>query len=329
MKTSDTMPCVLIMMATYNSEEFICKQIDSIRGQTYKNWSLVIQDDMSTDNTQAIIRDYCKQDSRISLMINDSKNHGPFINFHILLQNAKRNLEADFYMLSDHDDVWNNNKIEKMLEFYNKKYQSTQIPVLIYGDMTIIDAQGKQIYASLNSKSGIEYKNKITTFFAHKVYGCNTLFNKSLLNRIPDLDISDPRSKSFSHDNMLAKLAALYGDVSYMPVSLMEYRRYASNVTAKQSYSLGLGRILTRVFGIQELAKDHALTYRQSLYLIALIDNNTDEQRETLNNVQAGINEGGVKLFWFLLKNRVSWGKSVKTISHLIIILSGQYKKYL
>jgi len=44
-------PLIGILMATYNGEQFINEQIDSILAQTYKNWVLIIHDDGSQDDT--------------------------------------------------------------------------------------------------------------------------------------------------------------------------------------------------------------------------------------------------------------------------------------
>ena len=43
-----------ILMATYNGEKYIKEQIDSIIGQTYQNWQLIIRDDCSNDQTRTI-----------------------------------------------------------------------------------------------------------------------------------------------------------------------------------------------------------------------------------------------------------------------------------
>ena len=52
----------LILMATYNGEKYLRKQIESIIHQTNKNWKLLIRDDGSTDSTVFIIREYMKKD---------------------------------------------------------------------------------------------------------------------------------------------------------------------------------------------------------------------------------------------------------------------------
>ena len=52
---------IAILMATYNGEEFITEQIDSILNQSVQNWELFIHDDGSVDQTMNILNRYVAQ----------------------------------------------------------------------------------------------------------------------------------------------------------------------------------------------------------------------------------------------------------------------------
>ena len=58
-------PLVSILLNCYNASSFISKAIESVLGQTYHNWELVIWDDGSTDNTLQVINNY--KDKRIKI----------------------------------------------------------------------------------------------------------------------------------------------------------------------------------------------------------------------------------------------------------------------
>ena len=45
-------------MCTFNGEDFLEEQLDSIEGQDYKNWTLYVSDDGSKDKTLLILKDY-------------------------------------------------------------------------------------------------------------------------------------------------------------------------------------------------------------------------------------------------------------------------------
>ena len=58
-------PKVSVLLPTYNRAHVLRRAIDSIRAQTLEDWELIVVDDGSTDETQALMRHYCAKDSRI------------------------------------------------------------------------------------------------------------------------------------------------------------------------------------------------------------------------------------------------------------------------
>ena len=58
-------PKVSVLLPTYNRAHVLRQAIDSIRAQTLEDWELIVVDDGSTDETQALVRGYCAKDSRI------------------------------------------------------------------------------------------------------------------------------------------------------------------------------------------------------------------------------------------------------------------------
>ena len=105
-----------ILLATYNGEKYVQEQIESILNQTYKNIHLIISDDVSTDGTREILKQY-EENKNITIYY-QSQNLGYIKNFEFLISKVENNI----YMLSDQDDVWLPEKIEKTSIFmYNYK----------------------------------------------------------------------------------------------------------------------------------------------------------------------------------------------------------------
>ena len=52
---------VSVVIATYNGEKYIVKQLESIRNQTIKTDEVIIVDDRSNDNTFKIVKEYIEQ----------------------------------------------------------------------------------------------------------------------------------------------------------------------------------------------------------------------------------------------------------------------------
>ena len=59
---------VTILMSTYNGENFLAEQIESIQQQTYTDWTLLIRDDGSKDKTREIIKRFALEDDRITFI---------------------------------------------------------------------------------------------------------------------------------------------------------------------------------------------------------------------------------------------------------------------
>lgn len=91
---------VFIGMPAYNGERFITEAIESLRNQSYSDWTLYISDDASTDSTPAICREYARKDNRI-IYCRQEKNLGIFPNFKFLLDRA----DGPYFMWAAHDDI--------------------------------------------------------------------------------------------------------------------------------------------------------------------------------------------------------------------------------
>ena len=128
-----------VLMATYNGEKYLKEQIDSILNQTYQNIQLIISDDCSTDKTRQILRQY-EKDDRVKVFYQE-KNLGYVRNFEFLL----KKIENDLYMLSDQDDVWKKEKIEKSVE----KLENEGLD-LVFGDLEVVDENLNTIYESFD-----------------------------------------------------------------------------------------------------------------------------------------------------------------------------------
>ena len=322
-------PTILIMMTTYNGEEFLIQQIESICQQSYSNWQLVVRDDGSSDQTLAILNTYAEKDARIQVVQNQTDYHGAYPNFWGLVAYCKQLKAYDYYMFADQDDVWDKDKLEVYMDFCSDK--GLNEPLLVYGDMRIIDGDGKVTSNSLEANLGIAYTNAISTFFAHKVHGCNSFFNRCLFELALPLSPEEPEAKYVSHDNYYTKFAALLGQVYYLPRPMMSYRRYGTNVTSQHAYDFKLKRILKRLTALEELAKDHALTYRQTIATLECMKRLplSDGQKKLLKTVETILDRGGIYAVKQISKHHIDWGKRVKNVSRSLVLCLGMYKKYM
>lgn len=67
------LPKVSVVMPVYNGEEYLSKAIESVLGQTFKNFEFIIVNDGSRDNSIDIINRYAAADSRIKVISRENR----------------------------------------------------------------------------------------------------------------------------------------------------------------------------------------------------------------------------------------------------------------
>ena len=107
---------VSIIVPMYNAEKFIGKTIESVLSQTYENWEMLIMNDVSTDNSLAVVNEYAKKDDRIKV-VNTEKNMGVVKGRNHLIDLAN----GKYIAFLDADDYWHSQKLEKQIQFMKEK----------------------------------------------------------------------------------------------------------------------------------------------------------------------------------------------------------------
>jgi glycosyltransferase involved in cell wall biosynthesis len=125
---------VNVFMPCYNSEKYIGQAIESILGQKYTDFKLIIIDDGSTDNSVEIINKYAAEDTRIRLLKN-GVNRG-------IVFTRNRGLEecqCDYMALMDSDDVAAPERLEKEVAFLDEHKDV----IAVGGLYQLMDESGK------------------------------------------------------------------------------------------------------------------------------------------------------------------------------------------
>jgi Glycosyltransferases involved in cell wall biogenesis len=144
-----------ILLATYNSEKYLKVQIDSILAQSFSDFTLYIRDDGSTDSTISIIDEYLKLFPNIIFLKDNQKNRLSLGSFMWMLENVN----ADYYMFSDHDDYWLENKVELTLnKMLAVESVGSKKPVIIHTDLKVVDTNLNEIAPSFWKYSKIDPK---------------------------------------------------------------------------------------------------------------------------------------------------------------------------
>ena len=97
---SKQVPRVSIGVPVYNAENYLAESLDSLLGQTFEDFELIISDNGSTDRTAEICRAYAARDPRVRYLRHE-ENRGQVWNFNYVFERAR----GEYFKWAAHDDV--------------------------------------------------------------------------------------------------------------------------------------------------------------------------------------------------------------------------------
>lgn len=180
-------PKISVIMACYNSADFVVESILSIMNQTYSNWELLCVNDMSTDNTLDILNEYAKKDSRIRVFDKKEKGGRAAPNYNYAIDRA----EGDFMCLVDHDDRISPDLFEQEVERYYETGADIIIPdcMFVYPDdpeknwaiAGILDCWGKS-NKKVNRDIILKGRTAVELSLGWRIHGFNLIKSEILKN---------------------------------------------------------------------------------------------------------------------------------------------------
>ncbi len=234
-------PSVAILMCTYNGEDFLEEQLDSIEGQDYRNWTLYVNDDGSKDVTLKILKTYQKKWGAKKLHIRRGPQKGFCQNFLQIINDKKIN--GDLYFLSDQDDVWMPHKLSHTLKKISK-LEATK-PLLYCARTTYVSSDAKKILGQSDLfLKPPSFKNALIQSLA----GGNTMAFNNNLKKVAQ---KYPKVNVVSHDWWLYILNELVqGTTFYDAESTILYRQHSrSLIGANTGFLAKLKRLRMLIAG--------------------------------------------------------------------------------
>lgn len=116
-KTFEYRPLISVIVPTYNTDlGFLRDCLDSVLGQVYENWELVIVDDASPNSkVRNVIKEYARDDERIKYKFLE-KN----VNISAATNEAVALATGEFIGIFDHDDLLWPNALHEVVKALNK-----------------------------------------------------------------------------------------------------------------------------------------------------------------------------------------------------------------
>lgn len=259
---------IAILMATYNGERFLREQLASIEKQTYSNWKLYVLDDGSSDNTLHILKEFRKKLGFRKVNIQCSKHQGCTRTFLSLV--CDKEIKADFYSYTDQDDIWDSNKLERAMSFFQNTSQE-EGPLLYCSSSRLVNSLGHYIGRTPVYKRRPSFQNALVQNIAA---GNTMIFNKfarDLLNKVGVVDVQ-------IHDWWTyIVVTACGGKVYFDPLPSLSYRQHENNLigvnTSFQAFFKSMMRLLQGKF--------KAWNERHIFFLDSLLNYLSKESLET------------------------------------------------
>lgn len=238
---------VAILLSTYNSAKYLSEQLDSLISQSYTDWTLYVRDDGSTDSTLDILSSYTQRCNRIVIYEDHLSNLGAAKSFMTLLSEV----ESDYYMFCDHDDIWLPNKIMVEMGYIVELARvHPSVPLLIGTDLNVVDCECRMISSSLFQYAKVPIDrilaNRRYLFVVNPFVGCTLLFNSAAKKVSFPLD-----DDIVMHDWWIALKVNESGFCDIIERSTLLYRQHLSNVIGTQPVVNSFGywiRKISRIY---------------------------------------------------------------------------------
>lgn len=309
---------VAICMATYNGEKYLPEQIDSILRQSYQNFMLFIRDDCSTDKTLEILKSYQKKYSDKIIVISDNSIcKSAKKNFASILEWVNVHYDFHYFMFSDQDDIWLENKIEKTLSEMLKQEKKEIKPYLIHTDLRVVDQNLNTLGNSFFSYRALNYEKKDTRHLLvqNNITGCTMLWNKAFNDLI---DIKDENVAM--HDWWMAVVASMKGEIICVPEATILYRQHEDNVVGATKVNT-LSFIVKRLSGGAHIKETFQIAFKQANAILEKYrDQLTIDQIQDLEKFIQIQNSNKIKKIMTIIKQGYTKQGIIQIIGEIIFI---------
>ena len=221
-------PLIAICMATYEPPaEWLKRQLDSIRAQSWTNWICLISDDGSSPEAFAGLEREVGGDGRF-VVSRSSQRHGFYGNFERALRMIPP--EAELIGFADQDDRWDPDKLEALVGVL----AANPGAALAYSDMRVVAEDGEVLADTFWYLHQNAFDDIASLAVNNTVTGAASLFRRELL----DIGLPFPprHSDQHYHDHWLALCALAIGDIAYLDRPTYDYTRHVDSVTIQAAF---------------------------------------------------------------------------------------------
>jgi glycosyltransferase involved in cell wall biosynthesis len=263
---------VSVIIANYNYQQYLPAAINSVLVQGYTDYEIIVVDDGSTDNSRAVLMDFESRlpSEKFKVVFQENQGHGGAIN------TGFQNSTGEIVATLDSDDVWEPDKLEKVMHHF----QQPDVVGVIH-PLNFIDAEGA---ITSNSVTPFKIPNGDLASIILETgctwhYTCGLTFRRIALQKILPME---PPEWRFWPDGCLLYCAAFLGKIVAVNEALGSYRIhgkntffYSGNITPERKAkaiagvemtSQWLNQFLERIDYPQRVDLSRNLDYRRASY---------------------------------------------------------------
>jgi len=217
---------ISVALCTYNGARYIERQLESIRRQVRPVDEIIVCDDLSSDETVALVKHFKEiSGMNVNIIINEPRR-GVCGNF----DNAIKQCSGDVIFLSDQDDIWLPEKTRCVMEWFEKHPEKDVVftngyfmndQELSFTQRTLFGAVGFTTKAQRLFDKGFQ----LEAFLQHnRATGATMALRKSSLSYLQiDVTATTANGKPL-HDHAIALAAASLQRLGYIGMPLIRYR---------------------------------------------------------------------------------------------------------
>jgi len=209
-------PDVSVIVSVYNASRYLRQALDCIISQTLKTIEIICVDDVSTDDSLDILKEYAQKDSRISVLKNE-QNYGAGVSRNVGIAVA----QGKYLLFLDSDDFFEPDMCEKMFAKAQKDCSDVVIAAYFF-HQDDKDVKTKKHLNSLLKNSPLspqKLKNNI-----YSVITSNAWSKLFLSEKVKKHQVFFEHLSSCNDFTFVYVMCSLADQISFMPECFVHYR---------------------------------------------------------------------------------------------------------
>lgn len=240
------MPLVSVIIPNYNYGRYVAAAIDSVLAQTYRNIEVIVVDDGSTDDSEAVLRRY---ERRIHIMRQPNRGVSAARNTGI---QASR---GEFIAFLDADDLWRCEKLDLQLRLFEEPHVG-----MVHCGVEYIDDNGQSRGSRVSDLRGHVLGRMALMRGAGLVGpGSAAVVRRECLDRVGLFDVELTNAEDWD----LCRRIACHYEVEAVPEPLVFYRMHPlGQHRSVAAFQRDMLRAVERMFSDPAAAEVHPLRRR-------------------------------------------------------------------